>query len=162
LKSSLGRKATRGFGAVFLRNGGDMNTKVTRMDKWIESRTTRLMKTGNIVLVDQIMREMSGYFSLDLSPIQRDRLRSRISRIRDRVKKRLYRHKKLLPILEKEWMVDQRLIERWVSAGWVSLQYPKKLRVLTEMFRERDYVRMINPEEIPLESEITIWGSEQV
>jgi hypothetical protein len=107
------------------------------------------------------MREMSGYFSLDLSPVQRDRLRSRISRIRDRVKKRLYRHKQLLPILEKEWMVDQRLIERWVSAGWVSLQYPKKLRVLTEMFRERDYVRMINPDEIPLEPEITIWGSEQ-
>jgi hypothetical protein len=137
-----------------------MNTNLKRMEKWIESRITRLIKTGNIVLVDQIMRELSGYFSLHLSPVQRDRLRSRISRIRDRIKKRSYRHKKLLPILEKEWMVDQRLIERWVSAGWINLQYPKKLRVLTEMFLERDYVRTKNPEEIPLEPEIKIWEIE--
>ena len=137
-----------------------MNVKAARMDKWVESRITRLITTGNIVSVDRIVRELAGYFSLDLSPIQRNRLRLRISTIRDRVKKRLQRHKKLIPELAKTWMIDQRLIERWISAGWISLQWPAKLRVLTEMFLERDYVRIINinPEDIPLSPELKIWG----
>jgi hypothetical protein len=146
---------TAGFPTI----GGDMKVKATRIDRWIESRVTRLMSTGNTVFVDHVVRELNGFFSLDLSPIQSNRLRLRIIRIRERVKKRLQRHKRLVPNLATQWMVDQRLIERWVAAGWISLQYPSKLRILTEMFLERDYVRMINPENIPLQPEEKIWGN---
>jgi adenylate kinase family enzyme len=145
--------------AGFPKIGGDMKVKANRIDRWIESRVTRLMSTGNTVLVDQVVRELNGFFSLDLSPIQSNRLRQRINRIRERVKKRVQRHKRLVPNLATQWMVDQRLIERWVAAGWISLQYPRELRILTEMFLERDYVRMINPENIPIQHEEKIWGN---
>ena len=54
-------------------------------------------------------------------------------------------------------MVDPRLIERWVSAGWISLQYPQKLKILTAMFLEKDYVKIVGPEDIPLDKEIKLW-----
>ena len=89
-------------------------------------KITQLMSTGISVSTDQIVRETCT-FSICLSPLQKTRLGLRIRKIRERVKKRLQRHKRLLPKLAKEWMVDPRLIERWVSAGWISLQYPTEV-----------------------------------
>jgi hypothetical protein len=134
-----------------------MKTKRQRMEAWIETRITQLMSTGISVSTDQIVRETCNFFSICLSPLQKTRLGLQIRKIRERVKKRLQRHKRLLPKLAKEWMVDPRLIERWVSAGWISLQYPQKLKILTAMFLEKDYVKIVGPEDIPLDKEIKLW-----
>jgi hypothetical protein len=131
--------------------------KINRMDKWIESRITKLMTNGHQVVIVNLIREMGGFFALNLNPVQRKNLENRIGRIRERVKKRLQRQKRSIPALARQWMIDQRLVERWVAAGWLDLHYPKKIRVLTEMFREMDYVRMINPEEIPTDIDTKIW-----
>jgi hypothetical protein len=128
-----------------------------RVQKWIETRLWNLKQEGKSKSGRGIIQELSGYFSIDLTPYQVGNLLNVIHKLRERVNKRFKRHVKIRSILAKTWGVDPRLVVRWEHNGMIDLGNHHAIKRLTLLFLERDYTRIIEPLEIPTDGKVKLW-----
>ena len=116
-----------------------------------------MREEGRTITNIEIIREMTGSFKLNLSPYQLQGLKRRIDRIRNTVNKAHARHHRLRKKLSDDWRTDIRLIRRWERAGILDLSDRHAIRRITDLLIERDYVAMINPQEIPIDPSMKLW-----
>jgi len=125
--------------------------------KWVYTRIWNAREEGMTMTTIDIIREMSGYFRLNLSTYQLDGLKKRIDRVRNTVNKGFLRHERMRQKLAYDWRTDIRLIRRWERAGILNLSDHRGIERMTALLNERDYVALINPEEIPVDPTVLIW-----
>jgi hypothetical protein len=77
--------------------------------------------------------------------------------VRNTVNKGYLRHERVRQKLAYAWRTDIRLIKRWERAGLLNLSDHHGIERLTELLNERDYVLLVNPEEIPIDASVKIW-----
>jgi len=129
----------------------------SRIVNWIYTRLWNCHEDGESKSTDTLIREMSGFFNLNLSQYQLEKLKKTISRIRNTTTKRFRRHERIRKQLAKEWRTDIRLVRRWDIGGLIDIQDHHSIKRLTLNFIERDYVGMVNSEIIPADIKKKIW-----
>ena len=129
----------------------------SRLMKWVYTRIWNLREEGRSITTHEIIQQMSGHFSLNLSAYQLESLRRRIDRVRNTVNKGYLRHERVRQKLAYAWRTDIRLIKRWERAGLLNLSDHHGIERITELLNERDYVLLVNPEEIPIDASVKIW-----
>jgi hypothetical protein len=130
----------------------------SRLKNWIYSRLWNSLEEGRAKSTTTLIREMAGFFKLNLSPYQLENLKKTISRTRNTVAKRFHRHMRIRETLSKTWRTDVRLIRRWELGGVINLEDHNAIKRLTIILNERDYVAMVVPDEIPADIKTSIWG----
>jgi hypothetical protein len=128
-----------------------------RVEQWIETRLWNLKNEGKSKSGRDIIRELSGFFPINLTSYKTRNLLSVIEKLRERVNKRFKRHVRIRSDLAKNWDVDPRLIQRWEHCGLIDLGNHHAVKRLTVLFVEREYTRIIKPEEIPMDPQIKLW-----
>jgi hypothetical protein len=128
-----------------------------RVEQWIETRLWNLKNEGKSKSGRDIIRELSGFFLINLTSYKTRNLLSVIETLRERVNKRFKRHVRIRNDLAKNLDVDPRLIQRWEHCGLIDLGNHHAVKRLTVLFVEREYTRIIKPEEIPMDPQIKLW-----
>jgi hypothetical protein len=130
----------------------------TRVTKWLYTRLWNLRQEGRFESTTDLIRQMSGFFTLTLTPYQISKLKLKIRQTRNTVDKRFKRHHRIREELSKKWRTDLRLISRWEQGGLINFEDHHGLKKLTILLNERDYVSMVGLNEIPVDMKTSLWG----
>ncbi len=101
--------------------------------------------------------EASYFYKINTNALALKKLKNEIKKIRDKIDKRYHRRNKRIQILAEQLDVKKDLIKRWISAGWIDLNDPKKTKIIVRMIIERDYAKMLKLHKIPTDSEEDLW-----
>jgi len=127
------------------------------MDKWIDSRLSKLKNENRQISTDQILVELIHIFKIKITTKNERTIKAKVNKIRNRIDKRHERKLKFYNRMATDLVVPVGLIDRWVRKGWIMPGERKQNEKIVNFSRELVYYYNFKPA-VPENIDTPLWS----